>query len=228
MSQFALSLSPAGAGLQSMAAAYAPATNFDADLDDGRVPARVPAREEWVEAACKLLAYGGGIEQLSSSSLAEIAGVPESRLLTDFPQRNDFLTAVLQRLLKEVGQAGHAATQDDAPSLFRMCRGIWAGLNAQLRRPAIPLLWRALQNQAEVQDLEQARTAESLTALQAEFEAVGVPQAASYARIVNAMTLDIAGAEHAAGQPLPEQRRAICGYLRGLQPDNSNPISIGN
>jgi hypothetical protein len=179
---------------------------------------RVPAREEWVEAACKLLAYGSDVEQLNSESLADIVGVPESRLLQDFPEQNDFLTAVLARLLDEAAHAGDIATRDEEPSLFRMCRGIWATLNAHLRRPAIPVLWRVLQYHPAAQALEQQRAAAQLAALQAAFEAIGMPDAAGYARILNAMTMDIAEAEHISGQALPEHRRAICGYLRSLQP----------
>lgn len=210
MSQYtmsAMSLSPDDAAALSVGAA--PVTD------------RVPDREEWVEAACKLLAYGCELEQLTSQSLAEIVGVSESRLLRDYPEKNDFLTAVLRRLLDEVGKAGAAAIQDEEPSLFRLCRGIWATLNAHQRRPAIPLLWRTLHGYGAAQALEQQRTAAQLAALQAEFEAVGVPQAAGYARIVNAMTMDIAEAEHIAGQALPEQRRSICSYLRSLQPETS-------
>lgn len=179
-------------------------------------PARVPERDEWVEAASKLLAYGRTVEQISSQSLAEIVGVAESRLLDDFPEKNDFLTAVLRRLLDEVAQARTAATQAEEPSLFRVCRGIWAGLNAHLRRPAIAQLWRALQHYAPARDFEQQYTAGQLAGLQAELEAAGVAQAAGYARIVNAMTTDIVEAEQQAGQALAEQRRAICGYLRSL------------
>ncbi len=187
--------------------------------DRPTVAARTPDSEEWVEAACKLLAYGCRIEELTAQSLAEIVGTPESQLLQDYPDKNGFLIAVLKRLLNDVSQAARAATTNEPPGLFRIYRGIWASLNAQLRRPAIPLLWRALQSQAEAQGIEQARTAAQLSALQAEFEEAGVAQAASYARIVNAMATDIAEAEHSAGQALPEHRHAICDYLRKLQPD---------
>jgi AcrR family transcriptional regulator len=195
--------------------------------DLASMPAGVPVAdrahqsEEWVEAACKLLAYGCRVEELTSQSLAEIVGVPESRLLQHYPRKDDFLIAVLKRLLNEVSQAARVATQDEPPSLFRVCRGIWASLNAQLRRPAIPLLWRALKTHAEVQSIEQTRNAAQLAAMQAELEGAGVTQAASTARTVLAMAKDIADAEHSAGHALAERRRAICGYLRDLRPEDA-------
>lgn len=196
-------------------AASAPSSTADGLSIEGS-PAGLD-RDAWLDAGCALLALGRGVFGLTPLALADAAAQPVSRYIAEFREHRNFLAALLQRLLHEIVDETVAATHDQTPSLRRMCIAIWANLDAHLRRPAVRALYRALRGHEAAQHIKQTRSAGAQMAFQMEFRVVGVPHEQAHARIVNAMVLETAGAEHEAGHALPMYREALCAYLKSLR-----------
>ena len=170
------------------------------------------------DAALRLLASGRSAASLGAAELAASAGLPEPAFQRCFPAREDFLTAVFQRLLDEAREEATRATADLPAGMLRLKRGVEGYLDSHLRSPALRELTLALRGHDPAQAIIVQRIAGFHRVLQVGLSALRSLHPLAAAQLATALVVETTQAEYEAQSPLPDLRETLYAYLDHLAP----------
>ena len=153
-----------------------------------------------------------GLAGMSVNRVVAAAGVAKGTFYVHFPDRGDFLAALHQRFFELAVESVGAAMADLPPGRERLLRGILAYLDVSLRHHGVKALLLEARNDPSVADRVAARTADFSALSEPDLRAMGWSDAAGAARLVAAMSAELALAEAASGVP-DSQGRVLLGRM---------------
>jgi TetR/AcrR family transcriptional regulator, transcriptional repressor for nem operon len=155
-----------------------------------------------------------GLARLSINDVVQEANVAKGTFYVHFKDRTDYLVSLHRRFHDRLFATVVSATAGLQPGASRLQLSIAAYLDGCLTEP----LTRAILFDAHYEPAIQAevnrRNEFATQPICADLDAMGVPLLSETARLVIAMTVDIAIAEHEATGPLPLLRSALMELLK--------------
>jgi TetR/AcrR family transcriptional regulator, transcriptional repressor for nem operon len=157
-----------------------------------------------------------GLAGMSVNRVVAAAGVAKGTFYVHFPDRAAFLTALHKRFHDMVREAIAAAVGDLPPGRAHLQRGMETYLDFCLRYQGVKALLLEWRNDSGVGMDVAARTAEFAAVAEPDVRAMGWPDAAATARLVIAMSSELALGEELTGMPDADGRKALWRMLDRL------------
>ena len=153
-----------------------------------------------------------GLGQLSVNRVVALAGVAKGSFFHHFGDRAAFLTELHRRFHDRLAADVDAAIHDRPPGRERLLAGTTAYLDSCRQDRATRALLVEARAEPAVRAEVQRRNAQFTTLAAPDFEAMGHRHPTEAASLWVVMAAEVAVAESAAGEVLPDLRAALAAY----------------
>jgi TetR/AcrR family transcriptional regulator, transcriptional repressor for nem operon len=164
-------------------------------------------------AAGQELAEERGLAGISVNAVVERAGVAKGTFYVHFAERSGFIDALHQAFYDRVSTAVAAAVGDLPPGRERLLAGIHAYLDTCLRERAIKALILETRTEGSLTTTIAEREALFARLAEPSIRAIGWPDAKPTARLLVAMTFEVALIELEQGRRSAPARRALGRFM---------------
>ena len=157
-----------------------------------------------------------GLSGMSVNRVVAVAGVAKGTFYVHFPDRDAFLSALHERFHEGTKRAVGAALAEHPPGRARLSAGMTAYFETCLRNQGVRALLLEARNAPGVGDEVAARNAAFAVIAEPDLRAMGWTEARHAARLVLAMSAELAMAEMAEGRRDEAARQVLWDLLERL------------
>ena len=157
-----------------------------------------------------------GLSGMSVNRVVAVAGVAKGTFYVHFPDRDAFLSALHERFHEGTKRAVGAALAAHPPGRARLSAGMTAYFETCLRNQGVRALLLEARNAPGVGDEVAARNAAFAVIAEPDLRAMGWTEARHAARLVLAMSAELAMAEMAVGERNEAARQVLWDLLERL------------
>ena len=188
-----------------------------------RAAAALETRAALLDAGLEI-AEEHGLSGMSVNRVVTVAGVAKGTFYVHFPDRDAFLSALHQRFHEQAGRAVAAALAQHPPGRIRLQAGMTAYFEVCLGNRGVKALVLEARNTPGVAAEVAARNTAFAALAEPDLLAMGWPEAQATARLVIAMSAELAMDEMAAGKRDERGREALWALLARLDL-NADPVA---